>query len=381
MSKNRKIRVLEVVHGLAPGGIESFILNLYEDIDDENIEISFALATGNYKNFHEDRVIERGGKVYRTTDLYSVKYIFKHFFRLIKLMKREGPFDVVHSHMDFFNGINILAAFIAGVPIRISHSHNTNSANIQNENISYIIKIYRFIMKILINTFSTRRLGCSKDANIYMYGKNQDKCEVIYNGIDLEKFYGINKSDVEVIKTDKNKINFITIGRMCEQKNSLFIVNIIKELINIREDIHLYWIGDGPKKNDIIDLIHEYNLDDNITLLGLRKDIPDILAIMDFMIFPSKWEGLGIVLVEAQASGVPCFISDKIPQEADLGLCTIISLSDNEKVWANKINTYINTSTFNNSLREEDLNRYSIHNVSNIVKQIYMNERVNDNVI
>ena len=167
---NKRIRVLEINHGLAPGGIESFVLNVFENIDRDKYEINFAIACEG-KQFYEDRVLEQDGKIYRTCDLDSIRKIIKHFYRLIKLLKNEGPFDVVHSQIDFFNGVNLLAAYIAGVPCRISHSHNTNSAHASSEKVSIFIKLYRFIMKNLINIFSTEKLGCSKEANLYMYGE------------------------------------------------------------------------------------------------------------------------------------------------------------------------------------------------------------------
>ena len=137
---NKRIRVLEITHGLAPGGIESFVLNVFENIDRDKYEINFAIACEG-KQFYEDRVLEQDGKIYRTCDLDSIRKIIKHFYRLIKLLKNEGPFDVVHSQIDFFNGVNLLAAYIAGVPCRISHSHNTNSAHASSEKVSIFIKL------------------------------------------------------------------------------------------------------------------------------------------------------------------------------------------------------------------------------------------------
>ncbi|MPQ42293.1 glycosyltransferase [Clostridium tarantellae] len=364
-----KIKVLQISHGLAPGGIESFLLNIYENIEKDNIEISFAVAA-NGKQYHEDRILKNGDKVYHTSDLNGANNILKHFFRLIKLLKKEGPFDVVHSHIDFFNGVNILAAFIAGVPVRISHSHNTNSANANTTKIKMPILLYRNFMRTLINKFSTVTLGCSTEANDYMYGNNHN-AKVICNGINFNEFMESKRCPIN-INLDKTKINFITIGRLCEQKNSIFIVKILNELIKIRKDIHLYWVGKGPQENEVKNIIKGLKLERHITLLGARNDISEILSISDFMIFPSKWEGLPVTLVEAQVAQVPCFISDVISNEANLGLCTKISLKSDAKIWAIKINDYIENNTFNNKIDKKKLNNFNIKNVTKQMKNIYL---------
>lgn len=369
LDNKKKVKVLEIAHGLAPGGIESFLINVFENIDRNKIEINFALACEG-KQFYEDKVISEGAKVYHTSDLNGIKNIITHFFKLIKLLKKEGPFDVVHTNIDFFNGINLLAAFIAGVPVRISHSHNTNSAHARTVGATLPIRIYRKVMRAIINALATKRLGCSKAANLYMYGDKVKDAVVINNGVDFDKF--ISSSEINNLSMDSNEINFVTVGRMCEQKNSIFIVKVIKELTKINKKIHLYWIGKGPQEEEIKKLIEEYKLEGNITLLGSRKDVPNILTKMDFMVFPSKWEGLPVTLVEAQVANLPCFISDKITDEADLGLCTVISLEKSEKQWAELINNYINSNNFNKDIIEDRVNSFNIKNVVKDIEKIYL---------
>ena len=369
LNNKKRLRVLEISHGLAPGGIESFLINVFENIDKDKIEMSFAVACEG-KQFYEDKVINEGAKVYHTSDLNGIKNIVKHFFRLIKLLRKEGPFDVVHTNIDFFNGINLLAAFIVGVPVRISHSHNTNSAHARSVGATLPIRIYRKVMRIIINTLSTRRLGCSKAANLYMYGEKAKDTVVINNGVDFNKF----KHDEEIsdLNIDKNEINFVTVGRMCEQKNSIFIVKVMNELVKLNNNFHLYWIGKGPKEDEIKTLISEYKLESKITLLGSRKDVPNIMTKMDFMIFPSKWEGLPVTLVEAQVANLPCFISDKITEEADLGLCTVISLEKNESQWAKIMNSYIKSSNYNYKVLDNRINSFNIKNVVKDIEKIYL---------
>lgn len=360
---NKKIRVLEVVSGLSPEGIGTFVLNVFENIDKDKVEISFALAT-EYEQFYEDRLLKQGAKIYRTYEIgYGLIGKVRHFINLIKIIKKEGPFDVVHSHMDFFNGINLFAAFIARVPLRISHAH----INVDKKYLSKLKLIYNSFMRCLIRIFSNKKVGCSIGANIYVNGCNNEK-NIINNGIDLDKF------NVEKKKKNKNEISFITIGRIESAKNPIFIVEIMNELVKRNRNIKLKWIGVGSLQKEVSDLIGRLDLNNNIQLLGKRSDIPNLLAQSDFMIFPSKWEGLGIVLIEAQAAKVPCFISNAIPKEADIGLCTILDLKDSAEIWSENIIKSIENMSYKKQLNKNLLEQYNIKNVCRKIEIIYGGE-------
>lgn len=358
----KKVKVLEITHGLAPGGIESFVLNIFDSINKENIEIDFCVACEG-KQFYEDYITDNGANLYRTSDLNGIKNIIKHFFKLIHLLKTCGPFDVVHTHIDFFNGVNVLAAWVSGVPIRISHAHNTNSANAEKSKVSIGIKIYRFIMRATINLFATHRLGCSELANKYMYG-SVDRTKVICNAIHMDRFFYTNK------EKKKKNINLITIGRMCEQKNSVFIIDIVNELLKIRNDFKLYYIGDGPLKEKILEKIEQNGLQDYVVLLGNQKDIYMILREMDYFLLPSRWEGLPVSLIEAQSAGLVSFISDKITKEADLGMCMTISLNCSAYQWAVKIHNYINSEECY-QIDEAIAKKFDVKNMIQEIESIY----------
>ena len=144
------------------------------------------------------------------------------------------------------------------------------------------------------------------------------------------------------------------------------------KLIKINKNIHLYWIGKGPQEEEVKGLIKECRLEDTITLLGSRRDVPNIMTKMDFMLFPSKWEGLPVTLVEAQVANLPCFISDKITEEADLGLCNVISLEKNEIEWANIIDSYIKDNNYNSKVLKDKVNSFNIKNVVKEIEAIYL---------
>lgn len=359
---SEKIKVLQVTSGLGTVGTNIFPITVMENLDKHKYKRYFFITCDN-KQFYEERVVESGVEIIRGNELNGLKNKLKHFFNLIKILKKED-IDVMHTHMDFFNGINLLAAFLAKTPIRVCHSHNTESNRGYTKK-NYILIIYRFFMRVLINTFSTDKLGCSDEANKFMYGKKYNDDKFIFNGVDLQRF-----KNNSLLKRDK-LINFITIGRMSEQKNSLFLLNIMKELKILRDDFILYWVGNGPLMNKIKEQIKIDELYNNIMLLGMREDIPILLNKSDFMILPSKWEGLPITLIEAQASNIPCFISDTITDDVNLGLCTKISLKYTAKQWAKKINDFINNKTYNNSLDLNKLNQFDIKNTVRQIEKIY----------
>ncbi len=353
----KKIRVLEILHGLAPAGTEAFVLNTVDHLDNNKYEVSYLIAVDK-RQYHQDEVERKGHNVYMTNDLDGKVKLLKHFVRMYKYLKKYGPFDVCHSHMDFFNGLNLMVAFFAGVKLRVSHSHN--AGKIEDNK---VVRYYRMMMRWFINTFANVRLGCSDDANKFLYGQKYfNKTKVIYNGIDLGRFF--------VEKRNKG-LDFITVGRMVRQKNCLFIVEIIAELKKIYPEVKLKWVGDGDEREKIVNKIAELEVEDNIELLGVRKDIPLLLKDVNFFLMPSLFEGLPFALVEAQASGLPCFISDAVPQQTNSGLCMSIPLAVPASEWAKNIADYIDGRLPQMQLAQKEIEKFDIKSSSKTVAEIY----------
>lgn len=355
MSSHQRIKVLEICGGLSTEGIGVFLLNTFENIDKEKFEVDFALATHG-KQYYEDRIKNQRGKIYRTYEIgEGLKGKIKHLYKLYYLIKKE-KYDVVHSHMDFFNGLNLMMAFFAGAPNRISHAHLAN-----NNQVTLQKSIYYAIMKFMISLFSNKSLGCSYEANEFINGGGK----VLINGINIEKFRDKSYSIPSDISFNNNMKNLITVGRIDEQKNPFYIIDIIFELTKITDDIHLYWIGTGSLFNEVKNKIKELEIEKNITLLGTRNDVEVFLSNMDVFLLPSKYEGFGIVLAEAQVAGLPCFISEHVPLNANLGLCDVISLDEGARVWAQKINNY-----FSNKNSSRYLSNLEMIDIKNTILQL-----------
>lgn len=230
------MKMMFCIHGLASGGTESFVINAISELKKRNYDTSVVIAVDdNQRQFREDEVEKLNIPIFRTCDLNNIFRKIKHFIRLYKLLKKEKP-DVFHSNMDLLNGLNLFAAKLAGIKVRVSHSHNSASQYENETGKHFLVSIYRFIMRRMIWLFSNKRLGCSVLAMNYLYKdnwKNDRNSHVIFNGINTEKFSTMSFGDIEKKKKDLdiNSGNIIcTVGRIQKQKNPLFILDILSEL-------------------------------------------------------------------------------------------------------------------------------------------------------
>lgn len=346
-----KLKICLINHGLSTGGTDSFIMNIIRGLDKDDFDISLVMALDgqNTRQFHEDDAIIEGAHIFRTCDLNGIRKKWLHYIRLKSILKSAGPFDVVHSNMDLFNGINLLAARLTGVRTRISHSHTTGSQYEAETKRHLSVNLYRRIMRTLIRINSTHLLGCGADAMDYLYGKkwSQDpRSAIVYNGIDLQKFVRSDdekESSATIQGLDITQRNIVTVGHMSDVKNPLFIVDVISELAKTDDSYHFYWVGTGKLLPQIVKRIEDSGVAGFFTLLGTRNDVAGILKCYDCFLLPSIFEGLSLSLIEAQAAGLDCFVSDSVTREADCGKCQYISLQKSAEQWAEIIHNHFSS--------------------------------------
>ena len=218
-------------------------------------------------------------------------------------------------------------------------------------------------MRKFIWTFSTYRLGCSGVAMNYLYGNKWEynsSSAILPNGINIDKFSSSAPWKLPD-EWKKNKI-LLTVGRLSDVKNPYFIVEIMQKISPMYK---LIWVGDGELKQDILKKINHYHLENKIKLVGAQHDVAPFYKCADAFVFPSKFEGFPIVLVEAQAAGCPCFVSQTITKEADCGLCEYLGISETDvDTWVKRIETFRKDDF---CLNEEKLEKYSVDNM--ILKQ------------
>lgn len=326
---NNPKRILHVVGAMNRAGTETMLMNIYRSIDRNKIQFDF--ISYSQEDAHYDQEIkELGGRVFK---LYKTTSISE----LVNIIKTFGPYEAVHSHTLFHCGIANIAATIAGVKTRIAHAHTT-----LDRSDSLIRKLYIATMRRIICSFSTHLLACSNQAGSYLFGKQRlEKNNYKYfpNLIDYRPFLRIDSVKVNKLRSDLslgNRVVIGHIGRFIEAKNHSFLLLILKSLLEKNNEVILLLVGDGDLRRDIELRAKQLGILEHIRFTGVQSDIPTILHCMDVFVFPSIYEGLGLVLLEAQASGLPCIVSEAIQPEADLnlGLMRRLSLTDEVSEWA-----------------------------------------------
>lgn len=360
----RKICILQ--NGLKYGGTDTFVLNLAKHLDKKKYDITVVLS-GNKDDFERlDELDKYGINIEITSDLNCIKGKINHLWKLYKILKRE-KYDVFQSNIDLFNGPNMFVSWIAGIPVRVCHSHNSEQGRELREGNSISLRLYQRLMKWLCWNFSNRYTGCSELALDFLFDdrwRRSNKAWVIYNGIELSDYKNlidVNKKKFQLEINENSKI-ITTIGRISYQKNPVFLAQVFGELCKLRTDCELLWAGKGDLENETKEMLISYGVLDKVHFLGTRSDIPDILKCTDVFFLPSIFEGLGIVLIEAQASGVPCLTSDTIPELANCGGIVSYSLDNSITDWAKMLNGLIDGKISYN-IEESKINKYSIEHM------------------
>lgn len=339
----KKIRLLHIAfNDLGHGGIQSQIMEVTRRLSDK---VDTDLIVWSSKPAYCDSDFEKYGRIIRCPRYEGnsvlrkkLDFITRYFSikkAVLKTIREYGPYDAVHCHKFFECAPCLSAAYKANIPVRIAHSHNTEKP-VKRKKLSYYIKnLYYGICRHYIRKYATQMIGCSQQAADYLFGDGYGKA--VYNGIDIEKFNMDNYPSIP-----HQGIRLVHVGKFCEQKNQLFLVDIVKELVDSGVNVNLIMIGQGEYYYDKVkNKIGNFNLNHVIHILPHNSNIPLELSKSDAFIFPSTFEGFGNVLIEAQAMGLSCFVSTVVTPEADCGLLTYIPLEVGAKEWANTIKDYI----------------------------------------
>lgn len=315
-------RILHVVGTMNKGGAETFLMNHYRVCDKQLIQFDFLYFTNETTHF-DDEITSNGGIIYRI----DKKSILSRLIFFFLFLKKNKTFHAVHLHLLVFNGFLSMVTFLTGYKRIIVHSHSTK------DRVSIIGVMYLKLARILINFYSSRIVACGKEAGIFLYGKKSDFI-IIPNAIDVKIYKPQFESNKTAILTesplDKGIIKIVQIGRLIPLKNQLFSLFLMKILKDKGIKFHLFIIGIGPCKEILEQKILEYKLSSFVTLAGNRDDVNELISEMDVMLLPSIFEGFPLVMVEAQAAGIPSLVSNQVSEEVDLGLNLVDFLSLNE---------------------------------------------------
>lgn len=334
-------RVLVIGMSSNLGGVECFIMNYFRNIDKRIVALDF-LIFGEQCVF-EDEILSYGAKIYKI-----LPSRFRQYFAFKKSMyaffQNDGKYyDAVWMNdcsLINVGDLNIARKF--GVKCRIFHSHN--SQHMRRDSKRFFYEFMHTVNRLRVGTAATNYWACSEGAGKFCFNsklRNSYNYSVIPNAIDVKKF-SYNEDIRYKYRKElgvENKYVVGTVGRLHFQKNQLFLLDIFKEILKLEPNAVLWIVGEGEDRDKIEAKIKCLDLEKNTMLFGLRDDIPQLLQAMDCFVLPSLFEGLGIVLVEAQAAGLCTFASkDVIPKCVKAtDLLTFISLTDKPSKWAELI--------------------------------------------
>ncbi|MDU5920529.1 MAG: glycosyltransferase family 1 protein [Clostridiales bacterium] len=356
------IRVLQVVTYMGRGGLETMLMNYYRNIDRDKVQFDF-LTHRDERWDYDDEIESLGGKIYHLPKLnpFSKSYLND----LDKFFKEHKEYQIVHCHQDCLSGVVLKVAKKNGVKFTIAHAHSAS----QDKNLKYLIKV---LAKKNIKKYSDKMFACGEEAGKWMF--ETDNFEVLNNAIDTD-LYTYNKEKADKVKKEfsiENKFVVGHVGRFNYPKNHKFIIDVFNEVQKVKEDSVLMLVGDGDLRAEIEQKVRDLGLSDKVIFTGVRSDVNDLMQGMDVFLFPSLYEGLGIVLIEAQAAGLKCIIADNIPKDGVLADdVTCISLTQSPVVWANEI---LKNQEYKRTDNKEIIKKanYDIKNNAKKLEQFYI---------
>lgn len=305
------------------------VLNFQKDFTDE-IKTEYLIFCPKQNTVFNENVRRTGAVVHLFPDLGLINY-FKIKKRLKELFQNT-KFDIVHLHSPVLGFLCLKAAKKCGQSVRIVHYHSSVKAEKKS-------KLFRnAVLYRLGAEYATHFIGCSELAAESAPANTSVK--VIYNGIDCRKF----RYDSMTRKVVREKMKFedkIVIGhvaRLSYPKNQTFLLDIFEELYRMHDHCRLFIIGDGPLQNDLTEYIKGKEYEKAVIFGGRSSEIPKLLSAMDVFVLTSKYEGMPVSVLEAQASGLPCVLSSQITREVSaLNSNVFISLEEEKSIWADEI--------------------------------------------
>lgn len=362
---NEPVRVLQILPGgHVCGGIENCVMNYYRNIDREKVMFDF-LVHYKEKGYYDDEIERLGGKIYYFSARED-KNIFKYIKELRKFFREHPEYKIVHGHMPGFAPIYFFVAKCCGVKYRISHSHSASTEpNFKGLVLKCIVKSIRF--------FANIRFACATEAGKFMYGKKE--FVNIKNAVNAEKFLFDKeiRDDLRKKLDIEDKFVIGNVGRFNVAKNHDFLIDVFSEVKKKKPDSVLLLVGEGELQEQIKSKIDSYGLAEDVLFCGISSNVDKLYQAMDCFVLPSIFEGLAIVAVEAQASGLKCVCSDKVPNEAKItDLVEFIALDESPEKWADKILEAGNGYERRNMYDEVVASGYNIEQAADKLKDIYL---------
>lgn len=335
----KPIRILQVVTVMNRGGLETMLMNYYRRIDRSRVQFDFMVHRAEQGHYDEE-IMGLGGRIYRMPPIRPGNY--RAYFRMLDDFFTENPgYKVVHSHLNENSSFVLRAAARAGVVCRIAHSH------LSDLGIDFKLP-FRLYARWILKHQPNRYFACSAKAGRWLFGKRRTDAngiKVLNNAVNVEEFR-YNQAIRELVRAELDageRLVLGHVGRFVKQKNHEFLIDIFKSVQARKQDSLLVLVGDGPMHASIESKVNRLGLAHAVRFLGVRADIAQLMLGMDLFVFPSLFEGLPVVLIEAQASGLNSIVASSITREADItGRVQFMDLQASTSRWADAI---LHTST------------------------------------
>lgn len=366
------IRVAHIMGKMVGGGVESFIMNYYRNIDTTKIQFDFVIDSDSTV-IPRKEIEELGGRIY---EIAPYQKIWK-YMKELKIILKNNKYQIVHSHLNALSVFPLGVAFFSKIPIRIAHSHSTTNKKEWKKN------IVKNLLKPFSKLFATHYFACSEHAARWLFGNKmyeKGNVEIIHNAIDVDKF----KYDNEIRKKIRKELNienkFVIghVGRFVKQKNHEFLIDIFSEIYIKNKDSILLLIGEGPLENKIKEKIKKMHLENAVYFLGVKDNVNEYMQALDVFAFPSLYEGLGIVAIESQVAGVRTICSEKVPKEVNI-TNSVAFIEFDIKKWQEEILNFNNSNVCN--ILPEKLELYDIKKEIKRYQKIMINLFIERNKI
>lgn len=326
------------------GGIAAWLMTVLRHVQRDNFHLDFLVHTDKPCAYDEE-ARSLGAEIIPCPgheNLWSYARRFSH------VLREYGPYDVLHGHCHRFTGLNLFLAYRAGIPIRIAHSHN-DIRSLQGD-WGLVRRAYHRLMDWLIDRYATVGLAASSMAAEDLFGpgwRSDPRWRILFCGIDFSPFRATydRLSVMAELGLEMDARVITHVGRFTHQKNCPFILDIFAHALKKEPRLRLLFVGDGVLEDTVREEVDRRGLAKEVAFLGSRPDVPRLLlSVTDLFVFPSLYEGLGLALVEAQAAGVACLISENIPREADVAPALVkrLSFSLPASRWAEEALTLLN---------------------------------------
>lgn len=328
-------KVLIIAGGLQIGGAERVAANISKYAPKNQFEFHYVVFEG-IENEYGAEIEERGGTIFTVPS--PSKGYGAYIHRLWDLIEQH-QYVAVHSHTMFNSGLNLLVARILRVPCRIAHSHTTKTET----KVSIAQKIYECVMRILINITATELFACGVEAGSWMFGRGvfSKRGTVISNGIDTTEFSWSEEKRKQIRALYGLEDEFVIghSGSLLPLKNQKYLIAIMPRILRRRKNAKLMLIGSGTQEytEELSEFAKGCGVAEHVIFCGAVNNVSAFLSAFDVFAFPSRREGTPLALIEAQTNGLPCIISDHVPNDVQLtDLITVVPL-ENEEVWVSCI--------------------------------------------